>query len=63
MYSPKISEKLVPHLYQMAKEEGISMTVLVNRIIGNEIQKQKRKELNGGAHDCFKRESCVEKPD
>ena len=35
MYSPKISEDLIPVLYQKAKEEKIPMTRLVNRIIGH----------------------------
>lgn len=46
MYSPKISEELIPHLYRWAKSEGVKMTVLVNQIIRNEIEKNKRKEQN-----------------
>ena len=44
MYSPKISEEFIPYLYQWAKGEGVSMTVLVNRIIKNEIEKNQKKE-------------------
>jgi hypothetical protein len=44
MYSPKISEAFIPTLYRMAKEQGVRMTVLVNRIISQEIQKQKETE-------------------
>jgi hypothetical protein len=44
MYSPKISEELIPHLYRWAKSDGIKMTVLVNRIIKYEIEKNQRKE-------------------
>jgi hypothetical protein len=44
MYSPKISEEFVPYLYRWAKNDGIKMTVLVNQIIKNEIEKNKRKE-------------------
>lgn len=43
MYSPKISKALIPHLYRWGKKKGLPMTVLVNRIIAKEIQKQKRK--------------------
>ena len=41
MYSPKINEELIPHLYRWAKSEKVPMTTLVNRIIANEIEKQK----------------------
>jgi hypothetical protein len=34
MYSPKISEELIPSLYRAAKRERKPMTKLVNRIIG-----------------------------
>lgn len=44
MYSPKISEDVIPYLYQWAKSEGVSMTALVNRIIKNEIEKNQKKE-------------------
>ena len=44
MYSPKISEEVIPYLYQWAKSEGVSMTSLVNRIIKNEIEKNQKKE-------------------
>lgn len=33
MYSPKISEELIPILYRLAKEQKIAMTELVNKII------------------------------
>lgn len=33
MYSPKITEELIPQLYQCAKEQGVPMTRLVDRII------------------------------
>ena len=33
MYSPKISEKLVPILYRIAKEKRVPMTTLVDSII------------------------------
>jgi hypothetical protein len=63
MYSPKISEALIPSLYRMAKDRGVPMTRLINQIIDKEIRKQKRKEPKGGeAGDCFKRESGIEEP-
>lgn len=33
MYSPKISEELIPFLYRLAKSKGVKMTALVNEII------------------------------
>jgi len=33
MYSPKISEELIPILYKLAKSKGVKMTALVNEII------------------------------
>jgi hypothetical protein len=33
MYSPKIAEKLIPVLYRMAKDRGVPMTALVNRLL------------------------------
>lgn len=33
MYSPKISEELIPKLYRLAKCKGVKMTALVNEII------------------------------
>ncbi len=38
MYSPKISEDLVPKLYRKAKAEGVPMTKLVNQIIGTALK-------------------------
>lgn len=43
MYSPKISPVLIPHLYRLGKKKGLPITTIVNRIIANEIKKQKRK--------------------
>ena len=45
MYSPKISEAFIPVLYRMAKDRNMKMTVLVNRIIEEEIQKTQKKEV------------------
>ncbi len=44
MYSPKISEAFIPTLYRMAKDQGMKMTALVNRIIEEEIHKTQKKE-------------------
>ncbi len=51
MYSPKISEELIPHLYRWAKSDGVKMTVLVNQIIKNEIEKNQREEQNHEQED------------
>lgn len=40
MYSPKISEDLIPKIFKVAKAERIPMTTLVNRIL--------EEALNGG---------------
>jgi len=42
MYSPKISEELIPHIYRRAKHEKIPMTEWVNRVIREAIQKLKQ---------------------
>jgi hypothetical protein len=44
MYSPKISEAMIPILYRMAKDRDVPMTVLINRIIGKEIRRQQKKD-------------------
>ncbi len=51
MYSPKISEELIPHLYRWAKSDGLKMTALVNRIIKHEIEKNQRRERSNGHED------------
>ena len=51
MYSPKIAEEFIPHLYRWAKSEGVKMTALVNRIIKNEIEKNQRKEKSNEHED------------
>ena len=33
MYSPKISEELIPLLYRLAKAKAVPMTTLVDRLI------------------------------
>ena len=39
MYSPKISEKLIPILYRIAKEKRVPMTTLVESIIDSYLDK------------------------
>ena len=39
MYSPKISEKLIPILYRIAKEKRVPMTTLVDSIIDSYLDK------------------------
>jgi hypothetical protein len=51
MYSPKISEELIPYLYRWAKSDGVKMTALVNRIIKNEIEKNQRNEERNECQD------------
>ena len=51
MYSPKIAEEFIPHLYRWAKNDGVKMTALVNRIIKNEIEKNQRKEQSNEHQD------------
>lgn len=51
MYSPKIAEEFIPHLYRWAKNDGVKMTALVNRIIKNEIEKNQRKEQSHDEQD------------
>ena len=38
MYSPKISEDLIPNLYKIAKAKKVSMTKLVNDIVSDAIR-------------------------
>lgn len=51
MYSPKIYDAFIPYLYQWAKNEKVSMTALVNRIIKNEIENNQRKEEKNEGSD------------
>jgi len=44
MYSPKIKEDLIPKLYQRAKEEGIAMTELVDKILRDALNRKKNKK-------------------
>jgi len=39
MYSPKISEDLIPYLYKKSKEKKIPMTIVVDKIIRKSFKK------------------------
>ncbi len=43
MYSPKISDKLIPDIYLLAKERKIPMTKLVNEIIKEYLVEEKKR--------------------
>lgn len=45
MYSPKISEDLIPRLYKVAKARGVPMTKLINRILKRSLIYMERKEI------------------
>ena len=52
MYSPKISEELIPKLFRKAKTENVPMTVLVNKIIGEALDgKGEEKRGKGGGDE------------
>jgi len=46
MYSPKISEKLIPELYKLSRSRKITMTKLVNGIIEGYLKKHSAKNQN-----------------
>ena len=48
MYSPKISECLIPKLYAVAKFRNVPMTVLVNEVLKDFLKKEEKqlKERN-----------------
>ena len=54
MYSPKISESLIPLLYQLAKERKMPMTRLVDEILKTylrgDYEKEKAKAEEGNNH-------------
>ena len=41
MYSPKISEDLIPTIYDMAQKYNIPMTRVVDRILRNSLREKK----------------------
>lgn len=59
MYSPKISEELIPALYRWAKAEKIPMTRLVNQILKRELSLKESEEITRNIFE--RRELCVEK--
>lgn len=44
-YSPRLSREIVSRLYYKAKAEGIPMTTLVNRIVGQGLDADKAIEM------------------
>jgi len=42
MYSPKISEELIPYLYQEAKEQKISMTRVIDQIVRKHVKRYQK---------------------
>lgn len=45
LYSPKISEELIPYLYKLAKHNGVPMTKLVNGFLKQLISQFKDSEI------------------
>ena len=43
MYSPKISEDLIPYLYKKSKEKKIPMTALIDKILRKSLKKRRVK--------------------
>lgn len=46
MYSPKIAEELIPHLYRIAKAQQIPMTRLVNGVFKQYIKEHEDEVRN-----------------
>jgi hypothetical protein len=44
-YTPQLSREIVSRLYNKAKAEGISMTTLVNRIVGQALDAENAVEM------------------
>lgn len=42
MYSPKISNDLIPRVYRIAKAKGVPMTRLVNQILKKGLDKMEK---------------------
>jgi hypothetical protein len=51
MYSPKIDEKLIPVLYHTARQQGVPMTTLVNRLLTEALAKE---NLSHAAQTAFR---------
>ena len=45
IYSPKISEDLIPIIYQKAKKKKVSMTKYVDKLIRTQIIKEENKDV------------------
>jgi hypothetical protein len=46
MYSPKISDALIPRLYAEAKRRGVAMTRLVNHIVESMLKDMEQEPLS-----------------
>lgn len=55
VYSPKISEELIPKIYRIAKNRGMRMTTFVNEILNEAISKIEMSEVTSS--DCCVKES------
>lgn len=51
VYSPKISEDLIPKLYRKAKLEGLPMTAVVDRIIRHALNGQRPARTKRGENE------------
>ena len=40
MYSPKISEEIIPELYRLAKKKGMPMTRLTDELLAEALEKE-----------------------
>ena len=52
MYSPKISEELIPALYKIAQGEQKPMTILVNEMIRKELKRRMTHESQRSLKHC-----------
>jgi hypothetical protein len=44
MYSPKVSEELIPQLYKLAKEQGRPMTKVLDELIRDKLIEKNKTE-------------------
>ena len=63
MYSPKIADELIPHLYRLAKNRKMPMTRLVNGIIRKALANDNLPDGSAAAGDpcLYVRESELHK--
>ena len=60
MYSPKISETLIPDIYRLAQKQGKPMTKVVNEVLKNHIPNGERKSISGAKVFEFLREKRIQ---